>query len=221
MLFVAYLHNEGLAPGTMKSYLTAVRHEQISRGLGDPHIAQMPQLEYVLKGAKRRSTLGSHRRLPITPTMLREMRKIWIDESKSQDHKMLWAASCLCFFGFLRSGEVTMPSEGCFDPEAHLCFGDVRVDDHKNPTMLQILIKRSKTDPYRMGVKLYIGTTYNELCPVTAVINFMLTRGTKEGPLFAWQDGRYLTRERFVQAVRGALTVAGFEAKDYAGHSFV
>ena len=52
MLFIAHLHNEGLSPGTMKSYLAAVRHEQISMRLGDPHIAQMPQLEYVLKGAK-------------------------------------------------------------------------------------------------------------------------------------------------------------------------
>ena len=42
---VAHLHNEGLAPGMMKSYLAAVRHEQISMGSGDTHIAQMPQLE--------------------------------------------------------------------------------------------------------------------------------------------------------------------------------
>ena len=52
MLFIAHLHNEGLSPGTMKSYLAAVRHEQISMGLGNPHIAQLPQLEYVLNGAK-------------------------------------------------------------------------------------------------------------------------------------------------------------------------
>ena len=49
---VAHLHNEGLAPGMMKSYLAAVRHEQISMSLGDLHIAQMPQLEYVLKETK-------------------------------------------------------------------------------------------------------------------------------------------------------------------------
>ena len=52
MLFIAHLHNEGVSPGTVKSYLAAVRHEQISMALGDLHIAQMPQLEYVLKGAK-------------------------------------------------------------------------------------------------------------------------------------------------------------------------
>ena len=54
----------------MKSYLAAVRHEQISMGLGDPHIAQMPQLEYVLKGAKQLVTSETHKRLPITLSIL-------------------------------------------------------------------------------------------------------------------------------------------------------
>ena len=44
--------------------------------------------------------------------------------------------------------------------------------------------------------------------------------GDKEGPLFQFYDGRSLTRERFVQAVRKALTKAGFDHQVYAGHSF-
>lgn len=113
-----------------------------------------------------------------------------------------------------------MPSERHFDPETHLCFGDIRVDKHENPSMLQVLIKCSKTDPYRLGVTLYIGATNTELCPVAAVIEYLLARGSKEGPLFIWQDGRYLTRQSFVQAIREALSMAGMEAKNYAGHSF-
>jgi len=35
MLFVAHLHSEGLAPGTIKSYLAGVRHDQIGAGLGN------------------------------------------------------------------------------------------------------------------------------------------------------------------------------------------
>ena len=34
MLFVSMLHREGLAPGTLMSYMAAVRFEQISRGAG-------------------------------------------------------------------------------------------------------------------------------------------------------------------------------------------
>ena len=63
MVFVAHLHNERLAPGNMKSYLAAIRHEQISMNSGDPQIPLMPQLEYVLKEAKQRATVGTHKRL--------------------------------------------------------------------------------------------------------------------------------------------------------------
>ncbi len=38
--------------------------------------------------------------------------------------------------------------------------------------------------------------------------------------LFRFQDGRFLTRERFVASVRRALERAGLNYKAYAGHSF-
>ena len=54
LLFVGHLHQEKLSHGTMKSYLAAVRFEQISRGMGNPSIGSMPKLEYVLKGRRKR-----------------------------------------------------------------------------------------------------------------------------------------------------------------------
>ena len=67
LLFVAFLFTENLAPSTIKTYLAAVRYEQIGRGLDDPWMVQMPQLEYAIKGAKRLSKLKKRNRLPITP----------------------------------------------------------------------------------------------------------------------------------------------------------
>jgi hypothetical protein len=45
-----------LAPSTIKLYLSAVRHLQLSVGLPDPKIADMARLEQVVKGAKREYT---------------------------------------------------------------------------------------------------------------------------------------------------------------------
>ena len=59
-----------------------------------------------------------------------------------------------------------------------------------------------------------------ELCPVATVTNYMLVRRSKEGPLFLWQNGYFLTQECFVQAMREALMAAGLETENYAGHSF-
>jgi len=47
--FVAFLYKEGLAASTVKSYLSVARCTQISLGFGDPNIAGIPQLEYVVK----------------------------------------------------------------------------------------------------------------------------------------------------------------------------
>ena len=38
ILFAAHLFQEGLLAGTVKSYLSAVRHTQITLGLGDPRV---------------------------------------------------------------------------------------------------------------------------------------------------------------------------------------
>ena len=94
------------------------------------------------------------------------------------------------------------PSEKNFDPLAHLCFSDVRVDSHSSPSYLQITIK---TDPFRQIVTLFIGVSGGTLCPVSAVLNYMVARGSSPAPLFTWDDCRYLTREAFVARVRSAL----------------
>ena len=46
--YVSYLANEGLAHQTIKSYLSAIRHLQISYRHPDPHIGDIPRLELVL-----------------------------------------------------------------------------------------------------------------------------------------------------------------------------
>ena len=45
-------------------------------------------------------------------------------------------------------------------------------------------------------------------------------RGTQGGALFRFQDGRLLTRQRFVEEVRKALQQAGVDQAKYCGHSF-
>ena len=52
-LYVSYLFTKDLTSQTVKSYLAAIRYMHITLDLRDPHISQMPQLEYVIKGFKR------------------------------------------------------------------------------------------------------------------------------------------------------------------------
>ncbi len=90
----------------------------------------------------------------------------------------------------------------------------------EQPSAIEVVIMASKTDPFRQGVTLHIGLTGGPLCPVAAVLSYMVARGSSPGRLFTWEDNRYLTRARFVASVRAALSEAGYVAKDYADHSF-
>ena len=74
--FVAFLKEQGRRHQTVKSYLSAVRHLQISQGLGDPNMSSMPRLEYVVRGLKKEQA-GQPKRteLPITPGILRKIRQ--------------------------------------------------------------------------------------------------------------------------------------------------
>jgi hypothetical protein len=219
--FVAHLYTEKLAANTVKNYLAAVRHAQISLGMGDPQMGNMPRLEYVVKGLKRRVMPAQNRqRLPITPEILGQLKRVWQVGTDRRDMAMLWAAATMCFFGFLRLGEVVVPSDTGFDSSRHLTYTDVKVDSQAAPRYLEVRIKVSKTDPFRKGVSVFLGWTGGELCPVAAVLDYMVRRGPGDGPLFSFSDGRPLTRERFVTALRKALDQAGLNAAVYAGHSF-
>ena len=98
--FVAFLKEKGLRHQTAKFYLSAMRHLQISQGYGDPKMSSMPRLELVIRGMKRlQASLLTRPHLPITPNILQKIRARW-DHSQEWDQIILWAAMCLCFFGF-------------------------------------------------------------------------------------------------------------------------
>ena len=97
------------------------------------------------------------------------MRAVWEKDSRNQD--MLWAAVCACFFGFVRSGEITVPLESAYDLAAHLTYSDVSINDPGHPTLMKLRLKASKTDSFRKGVDIVMGRIYNELCPIEAMLS--------------------------------------------------
>ena len=62
--------------------------------------------------------------------------------------RLLWAASCLGFFGFMCSGEFTMVDS---NSQPAISISDVQVDSHLAPSMVKIHLRRAKTDPSVMG----------------------------------------------------------------------
>ena len=183
----------------------------------------MPRLQYVLRGIKleeSKAPISPKRRLPVTPSILMKMHSVLQTHPHNFDSTMIWAASLVCFFGFLRSGEITIPSQAAYDPTVHLSFADIAVDDPSKPSIIQLTIKQSKTDPFRQGVNIYLGSTGTTLCPVTALLHFLLLRGNHPGPLFHYRDHSPLTKNKFTSSFRDTLARSGIDSSQYSGHSF-
>ncbi len=159
------------------------------------------------------------KRLPITPALLRRIREAWSQDTLSSDHFMLWAAFCLGFFGFLRAGEFTCPSQSAFTTSM-LQVCDVSVDSHYSPTHMQVRLRCSKTDPFGSGFVLHLGCTNSELCPVVAMLGYLARRPQVQGFLFVFMDGSTLSRPRLCHELHRALQSAGLDTSGYSGHRF-
>ena len=203
--------------------MSAVRFLHIAEGEQDPFLPTLQRLHYILQGIKRSEAergVEKRVRLPISPGILRKIKAVWETPPTQPDSVMLWAACCLGFFGFLRSGEMTVPSDKAYNPSCHLSLDDVAVDNPVAPQVLRVRIKQSKTDPFRKGIDLYMGKTATDICPVKAVLNYLVVRGKRPGPLFVYDDGTYLTRQRLVEALCHTVGKAGLNPDLYCSHSF-
>ena len=108
---------------------------------------------------------------------------------------MLWAAATLCFFGFLRSGEITVPSDAAFDPSCHLTFQDATVNQVTDQQLLRVHLKTSPEDrPLPYGRRCLCWE--NQASPVAAMLAYLAIRTPKPGFLFQFTNGRLLTKPR-------------------------
>ena len=154
-----------------------------------------PRLQLILNGIQKSQSVThpSRVRLPNTIGIMKDIMHLISQKPKTYNNSMMWVACCLAFFGFLRVSEFTIPSDTQFDEEVHLCLDDISVDCRGNPQALRLRLKQSKTDPFRRGVSIYLGTTEN-LCPVKGILPYLAMRGNHAGPLFIYTDGRGLTQ---------------------------
>ena len=178
------------------------------------------RLQLALAGIRRWRPKAGGTRLPITPLVLRAIKKVLDAGATDYQNILLWAACCVGFFGFMRSGEFTLTSATAFNPTCHLSIQDVAIDSHSNPTLMQLHLKESKTDQFRQGAFIYLSRTGTDLCPVSALLAYLAIRGDVPGPLFIHQDRSPLTKHKLILMLRSTLQEAGIDATYYSGHSF-
>ena len=136
---------------------------------------------------------------------------------------LLKAVFITSFFGFLRCGEITI-SQPEFDPSKHICLNDKTFCE----THVQLLLRSSKTDPYKKGIviPLFKSESNTELCPYRALtqylelgkINFPNNLLPKF-PLFLTENGKALCRSYFMMHIKNILARLGYDNSHYSGQS--
>lgn len=215
-----------LTYSTIKSYLAGVRNLYVERGLGNPltrlNGQPMLSLELVLRGIKKQCKPVTPKRLPVTCDVLNTLCQALNGQIFDMYTDLLMkAACCAAFFGFLRCGEFTT-DQNTFNPETNLCLEDLRLSVKGDEAHL--LLKTSKTDPFREGVIIPLHAMNHAICPVQAFKSFLPCRlqlSTLPGmPLFLLQDGNALSRHRFLGMFSTVCERSGINPAGYSGHSF-
>ena len=132
---------------------------------------------------------------------------VWERHPSRPDAVMLWAASTLCFFAFLRMGEAVAPSDSGFDARYHLTYGDVRSNSCATPSWMEVRIKCSKWDQFCKGVTLSMEATKTSICSCrNAGIPGSAGRYTTRPPLnlCGWSS---TDQKAFVSALRAGMAL--------------
>ena len=203
------------------SYLSALRYLHIIHSVPEPKQESLPEFLLLKRGIRKAKAANQSQkpRLPISPHILRQIKALWPSSQIDYDTVMLWAACCVCFFGFFRLGEITA-TESIFDKDKDLAISDLFLDNHYSPRYVLIHLKQSKTDQFRKCAQVVNGRTDNDLCPLAALLQFVSLRGSFSGPLFLFKNGKFLTKQNFVPHIRQALSTLRYDSKKYACHSF-
>ena len=102
------------------------------------------------------------RKIPIKSKILQQISTQWAFIGKIT---ILWEAALVRFFGSMQASKLMIDQTEGFNLSQYLGLNDVATDSQAHPTMMQITLKKSKTDPFRKEVTIILG---NKLCPVQA-----------------------------------------------------
>ena len=223
LLFATHLAVQKLAYPTIKVYMAAVRNVHVNTGNHVIFAKQLtPRLDLLMRGIRKEKckTTLQKARLPITMEIMERIKAVLSRTPKDYQCIMLWAVCCTAFFGLLRVSEFTVPSPHQYDADIHLSLADITLDNRQAPEIVRLHIKQSKTDTFRNGADVYLGRTYHNVCPVEAILPYLVIRGKQPGPLFVLADKTMLTRAIFASALKSILSELDLNAHLYNTHSF-
>ena len=199
--FMTSLAREGVAPSTVQTYLAESITPRSHPGPCD--LSSLPRLRLVQNGIRRESALTGQpsvrQRLPITPVLLRQMRPPALQNLATA---RLWAATTVCLFC---AGEITVLTPSAFNAAVQ---GDVAIADMGGA------LQAVQDGSIQTGDG---GVSQGHRKRPLPVRVYVARRGAVQRDLVCTDTGPPVTKARFVELVRAALTRAGVPIVGYSG----
>ena len=215
-LFLSHLYSLRYASSTVTSYLSAVSYAHRLAGVNDT--TETALIRQILRGYSK-LTPAHDVRLPITLPILRKIIASFQRTTGSAYQLQMLTAMCsLAFFAFLRIGEITVNGKD-HNNLIRLPQLESLVNNKRQVIALQLTILHYKHSNNGRPFTIFIHKEIS-CCPVKAILDFVSTRGSFNGPLFCWPDGAPITRSFFVEQLNRALRVCNLDPALYKSHSF-
>jgi len=121
---------------------------------------------------------------------IRQINQVLLQDSYSYHGIIMWAICYTVSFGSLHYSDFAVSSQQTCDLAAHLLIEDLTIDSTTIPSWSNLPSGSQKLTPF---AKLYLGKTEADLCPVLAILPYLVVRGPSPGALFVLADGKPLT----------------------------
>jgi hypothetical protein len=177
-------------------------------------------LKKLLKGAQNLASKPDIR-LPVTPQILVQLVGALKHTVLGKfQRRLLTSMFTLCFFAFLRVGEISAKS---FQSQKNvILLENLTISEPiKVAQYITLTLRHFKHNNSSRPVCLQIALQKcASICPVRAMIKYLKSRGSKNGPLFTFDGSTPVSQSFFTSELRNAICYVGLDPKLYKSHSF-
>lgn len=192
---------------TLETKLAAIRHYHLKARLPDPTADSA--VKDVLEGARRKLGAAPTRKSAVERGLLVEFLSAQSDTLRGARNRAILLVGFAC--DLRRSEIVALETQ-------HVKFFSNR---------MTVTLEQSKTDQRREGFELSVPRIQEdlEICPAHALQTWLTIAKIKSGPLFRkvdrWEhlSDSALTDQVVADIVKDAARAAGYDPKDFSGHS--
>lgn len=221
--FVGWCINKGNSACTIKAYLAGLTQAHLALGLEAPNFYSK-LVSQVIKGQNNVYVKSKDKqdRLPCTLSVLRLLKAVLAKAPiKTGEKIVIWAASCVGFFGAFRMSELLCKKSAAYDAKYTLLKKDVKVINSSQKPSIQFKIKSAKTNKTGKPEIVEVFATNTLLCPVRAIIKLsaLTSHLPLDAPAFCDSTGKALTLNRLNRCLNMFLN-CHFKQGKISGHSF-